>query len=212
MADRGRQGSMSAVTAIALAPWRLSQQWVSWWFGMIFSALSRAGVTPAGFVEQAKLQELKSVVSFMHIREDQYRKALKDLQEALDANEGDKKKALRCLKKTRMQLDELTEELSQLQAAAPPQSSGPPHHPQTSYAGLHFSAAVLLAAVWWFYQQDIPGLQRKLLTVFLFPLCWVYITHGLSGGRRQTFSLLPIYCLSWFLVGFIAAHIGVCVS
>ncbi|EFN54186.1 expressed protein [Chlorella variabilis] len=150
-------------------------QWVSWWFGMIFSALSRAGVTPAGFVEQAK--------------------ALKDLQEALDANEGDKKKALRCLKKTRMQLDELTEELS-----------------QTSYAGLHFSAAVLLAAVWWFYQQDIPGLQRKLLTVFLFPLCWVYITHGLSGGRRQTFSLLPIYCLSWFLVGFIAAHIGVCVS
>lgn len=55
MADRGRQGSMSAVTAIALAPWRLSQQWVSWWFGMIFSALSRAGVTPAGFVEQAKV-------------------------------------------------------------------------------------------------------------------------------------------------------------
>lgn len=83
--------------------------------------------------------------------------ALKDLQEALDANEGDKKKvcqavqawrscwgprssaalmrsgacapgcwqcamwlwcyslqALRCLKKTRMQLDELTEELSQV--------------------------------------------------------------------------------------------------
>ena len=60
----------------------------------------------------------------------------------------------------------------QLQAAAPPQSSGPPHHPQTSYAGLHFSAAVLLAAVWWFYQQDIPGLQRKLLTVFLFPVSW----------------------------------------
>ena len=38
-------------------------------------------------------------------------------------------------------------------------------------------------------------------------LCYVYITTGVGGGRG-TVSLLPIYCLCWFLVGFIAGKWG----
>jgi hypothetical protein len=89
---------MSAVASLALAPWRFSQQWFSWWLGLLFTGLARAGVAPAGFVEQAKVgdaanlwtvpmdghnrlctgavqvREIQGVLAHMHIREDSYRK------------------------------------------------------------------------------------------------------------------------------------------
>jgi hypothetical protein len=58
----------------------------------------------------------------------------------------------------------------QLQSSAPARVTAPASSTPLSPTGLHASAAVLLVAVWWFYQQGIAGLQRKLLTVFLFPV------------------------------------------
>jgi hypothetical protein len=62
------KATMSLVTALALSPWRLSLQWLSWCAGLFFTLLSRAGVPPAGFVEQSKVRDaqgmLQAVVSW----------------------------------------------------------------------------------------------------------------------------------------------------
>lgn len=209
----------SQATAVAFWPWHLTQHWLSLWAGLVLGALAWVGVTPAAFVPQAKMRDIEGVLQHMHIREDQYRQALKEMQEALDATEGDKKKCLRNLKKSRLQMDLLEEELAQLKAAGPAGGGSgmspvaavgggmnPPV--QLTTTGLHFSFAMLVAAVWWFYQQDFPGIQRKLVLTVLFPFAWVYISAGLTHKRPP--ALLHLYCGCWFLAGFIAAHKFLC--
>lgn len=59
----------------------------------------------------------------------------------------------------------------QLQGFGPSDGAAPGSPaPASSSASLHLSAAAVLLASWWFLQQDIPGLQRKLFTTFLFPV------------------------------------------
>jgi hypothetical protein len=48
--------AMSPVLTLALSPWRFSLQWLSWCAGFFFTALARAGVPPAGFVQQSKVR------------------------------------------------------------------------------------------------------------------------------------------------------------
>ena len=164
---------------------------------------------------RVQVRELNGIISHMHLREDQYREALRQQQEALDAKEGDKKKAgrqfpaacnphmdcpalpplrrwhapcsigntvhsatlrerttpaallprpaalqaLRSLKKTRMELDSLAEELAQVGAqgvqgrrdgtATALHHASTQHAPQASACGLlpaHLLPAHLLPA------------------------------------------------------------------
>uniref|UniRef100_A0A1D1ZUS5 Uncharacterized protein n=1 Tax=Auxenochlorella protothecoides TaxID=3075 RepID=A0A1D1ZUS5_AUXPR len=93
---RGLAGSL----AVALSPWRLLLAWASWWSGLLLSALSYLGATPTGFLPYSKYQELGNIVEHMHSREDAFRTTIRELQDKLDANNQDKRKALRKLKST----------------------------------------------------------------------------------------------------------------
>ena len=98
--------------------------------------------------------------------------------------------ALRNLKKTRLEVDLLAEQLQDSgirfddeAAAALGKAPGQPaSQPQGSRVGLHSSVAALAAASWWFYTQDFPAIQRKLVFTLLFP---VRKPHAAGGHSRQ---------------------------
>lgn len=205
----------TAVTALA-APWLLALRWMSWAAGLQLSFLSSLGVVPAGFVPQSKASQQETVIAHMHLREDQYRQAIAELQEVVEAKEGDKKKALRCLKKTRLEVELLAEQLAQIQDMQDVQgavggskgggvalgSSGGPAGGGLPMRGVHASVALLSAASWWYYTQEFPPLQRKLVFTILSPLAWVYLTTLLSFKANPTGMTLMLCCV-WALLGFI---------
>ncbi|KAL4424115.1 hypothetical protein ABPG75_001416 [Micractinium tetrahymenae] len=196
----------SLVTIVA-APWLVVLRWLSWAAGLQLSLLTSLGVTPAGFVPQAKVRELNGVVAHMHLREDQYRQAIAELQEALEAREGDKKKALRSLKKTRLEVEMLAEQLAQEHhGGADGGKAGEGGDAQPPLRGLHLSVALLACAAFWYYQQDQPALQRKLVFTVLSPLAWIYLTALLAHKAHRPASgrMLLLQCAVWALLGFIA--------
>uniref|UniRef100_A0A1D1ZM49 Uncharacterized protein n=1 Tax=Auxenochlorella protothecoides TaxID=3075 RepID=A0A1D1ZM49_AUXPR len=198
---RGLAGSL----AVALSPWRLLLAWASWWSGLLLSALSYLGATPTGFLPYSKYQELGNIVEHMHSREDAFRTTIRELQDKLDANNQDKRKALRKLKSTLSELELTHQRLGEgggpFDADARKQGPLLTERP-SSKSGLHISAAVLALAVWWFYSQDQPALQRKVVFSVLFPLAWAYVAA--LGSRRPPITLLC--CACWFLTGFVAAY------
>ncbi|KFM25164.1 hypothetical protein F751_6119 [Auxenochlorella protothecoides] len=150
-------------------------------------------------------QELGNIVEHMHSREDAFRTTIRELQDKLDANNQDKRKALRKLKSTLSELELTHQRLGEgggpFDADARKQGPLLTERP-SSKSGLHISAAVLALAVWWFYSQDQPALQRKVVFSVLFPLAWAYVAA--LGSRRPPITLLC--CACWFLTGFVAAY------
>ncbi|PRW56400.1 divinyl chlorophyllide a 8-vinyl- chloroplastic [Chlorella sorokiniana] len=202
------QPTVSAALAAALSPVRLWTRIASFWAGLLLQTLAWLGAPPTGFVPVTKLRELNSVVDHMSRREESYRQALKEMQEALDSTEGDKRKALRSLKKARLELDLLSEELAQLQAGHGPRNGTVPGSSlgglgggQLSRAGLHWSMALLLLLSTWFYTQDFSSVQRKLVFTSLFPVTWVWLTTAVLQWRPR--AALHLYCACWclFLAG-----------
>ncbi|KAL4438502.1 hypothetical protein ABPG77_000150 [Micractinium sp. CCAP 211/92] len=201
-----------SLVTITAAPWLVVLRWLSWAAGLQLSLLSSLGVRPAGFVPQAQLRELDGVLAHMHLREDQYRQAIAELQEALEAREGDKKKALRSLKKTRMEVEMLAEQLAQLQeqpAGAGSSRGGEGGSAQPSLRGLHLSMALLACASFWYYQQDQSPLHRKLVFTVLSPLAWIYLSALLAhkAHRPAWGRMVLLQCAVWALLGFIAGSL-----
>ncbi|PSC69310.1 myosin-13 isoform X2 [Micractinium conductrix] len=195
-----------AVLAAFFMPWNLAVRGLSWACALQIHALTMlTGATPEGYVQQSKVTELESVVAHLLKRESSYRAALAELQEALDAKEGARKKALHALKKARMESDQLAEQLSQLQEgglraadARVARSAG------LSPRALHSSFSLLVLAAAWFLRCDIPSLQRKVAVSLMLPLCWTYLTALVARKPQPGGTLL--LCACWFLLGFIAAH------
>ena len=186
-------------------PWSLMLGAMSTWASIIMSAFCAVGASPAGYVSVGKMRELSSVIEHMHIREDLYRKAIKELQDELDQREVDKKKALRKLRLTKERMATLEGKEEGLHGQDPTllmhESESPPSE---SSFGLHISMGTLLTAVWWLYQtNECSAMQRKVLFSILFPLLWMYI---LSFASRPPIPVILLQNVSWFLIGLVAAH------
>jgi hypothetical protein len=144
---------------------------------------------------------------------------MKELQEALDSKDTDRKKVLRRLKHTRDELALLSEQLEELQRRYARAGGG--HDGDTPWgttatglgrtgirsqrAGLHLSIAIATAALWWYYGQDAPAVHRKLAITVLSPVYIAYfrVVSGLGGNATQAAMMA---CTAWFLVGFVVAH------
>ena len=128
-----------------------------------------------------QLKELTSVLKHMHEREDVYRRALKELHEQLDTKDMDRRKALKRLKSTKDEMEDLEERFDKLQQealrhgnmldsqgsalgyfASPAASRGP--------FVTHVTFLVLAAVVWWFSTSEHPSIQWKLVFAMFFPV------------------------------------------
>ena len=72
-----------------------------------------------------------------------------------------------------MQAQKELEDLTVTQPAAsqelPDYNSGTSTRPQRHYA-MHVSVGLAALCTWWYYLQDVPALERKLLSVLLSPV------------------------------------------
>jgi hypothetical protein len=158
----------------------------------------------------------------MHSREDLYRRAIRELQEEVDAKERRTKAATRKLAATREEIAALNDRLAAQQEryiaggaaagpAAPSVDGGasdaaapaPPPAPLSRLA-LHATVAAAAAGLWWFCQEDHPAVHWKLVFSFSGPLIWYYLSWATS--RRAGPTPVPLMCGAWFLLGYVTAH------
>ena len=195
--------AMTAVLSTATLPWHVFLRWLSWCCGIaVRSTTSLGAPPPKGYLPADKLKELTSIVNHMHTREDLYRRAIRELQEELDAKDSDRKKALRKLKSTKTEIEVLNERLTALQAAYQATVTttaghadsddvyGAGDHQNTNQGfeyknstsssigsiGVHLTVLSAAAAVWWFSQLDHAALHWKLVFSMFFPLLWAYVS------------------------------------
>lgn len=163
----------------------------------------------------------------MHRREDIYRKAIKELQDDIDAKNTDRRKAFRRLKHYKAELDTLTEQLTTLQreyadavGVDPSQEYTPgtnssirenrytdfPSSPRknNNTSVMHFSMGVTILSIWWFVQTEHPSILWKLLFAMFFPLLWLYVSWLMDSSRHE--RPLFLLCASWFITGFVASQ------
>lgn len=220
--------SLVALTSSALGvalgaaslPWRLALGWLAWASGLMLRVLSSLGAPPpAGFLPAVRaaqqLRELNSIVDHMHSREDLYRRAIRELQEDLDAKDSDRRKALRKLRTTRDEINALGERLAEAQAAYGASAAAVGDDGGGSGAlpgrglGVHATVVAATAAVWAFSQSDHAALHWKLVFTMFFPLLWVYVSWlaAAAGGGGGGSARPPLLLLggAWFLVGFATA-------
>lgn len=204
--------TMTAAFSTAIFPWHCFLRWLSWCTGIALRSATTLGAPPpAGFIPSSKLQELNSIVNHMHTREDLYRRAIRELQEELDAKDSDRKKALRKLRVTKDEIASLTDRLAELQAAyESTNGEGGSNHggrgvPTNGGSFLvHTSVIATSAAVWWFSQIDHAALHWKLVFSMFFPLLWIYVSWVAGGGNRRGYPMLLLMS-AWFLAGFAVA-------
>ena len=86
-----------------------------------------------------------------------------------------------------MQAQKELEDLTVTQPAAsqelPDYNSGTSTRPQRHYA-MHVSVGLAALCTWWYYLQDVPALERKLLSVLLSPVR----TAHLLGMHSELYS------------------------
>ena len=211
------------IITTATFPWHLFLKWLAFCSGVAVRSLYSLGVPPPeGLISADKLTELTSILNHMHSREDLYRRAIRELQDELDAKDSDRKKALRKLKSTKDEINQLTGKLTHLQAAyesneanvAASLHSGRTPTPATRSAptaavaagiSVHATVAAAAASVWWFSQTDHAALQWKLVFAMFFPLLWVYVSWMAGDRRRRAGPPLLLLTMTWFLIGFACA-------
>ncbi|CAL8464882.1 g4417 [Coccomyxa elongata] len=158
------------------------------------------GSPPAEFYSRAKLKEVMNVVEHLHQREDNYRRKIKDLQEELEAQHRDKKKALAKLQKARMEsqngLGDVGEGISLRRSS----SEGPGNGVRRW--GVHLSVLLAIVAVVLFFEHGkCPVLVRKVVWTILCPTCFVWV-WSLSSQAPVSFTA-ALYCSCWFLLGYL---------
>ena len=207
--------TVAVLLSTAIFPWNCFLRWLSWCSGLAVRSVTTLGAPPPkGFIPASKLQELNSIVNHMHTREDLYRRAIRELQEELDAKDTDRKKALKKLRATKEEIALLSDQLAELQSVYEGTSNGGGGHGGSSselaVVGssflVHGTMLATSTAVWWFSQVDHAALHWKLVFSFFFPLLWLYVSRitGGGGGNRGGPPLL-LLASAWFLGGFAIA-------
>ena len=85
-----------------------------------------------------------------------------------------------CLTRSRQHAMQVRKELDDLTVTQPavsqelPDYSSTPTRPQRHYA-MHVSVGLAALCTWWYYLQDVPALERKLLSVLLSPVRFAYL-------------------------------------
>lgn len=71
----------------------------------------------------------------------------------------------------RKELDELTVTQAQTSQELPDYSSKPTSaHTQPRHYAMHVSVGLAALCAWWYFLQDVPALERKLLSALLSPV------------------------------------------
>ncbi|KAA6426913.1 MAG: hypothetical protein FRX49_03237 [Trebouxia sp. A1-2] len=149
------------------------------------------------FVSQAK--QLHTVADHLHKRINAQDKMIQQLHNDIDAMSRDKKRAIAKYQKVQKELDDLTVTQPAVSQELPDYSSTSTR-PQRHYA-MHVSVGLAALCTWWYYLQDVPALERKLLSVLLSPVCYFYVSSILTQWRQ--WSSIFMYCAAWFLIGFV---------
>ncbi|KAK9917102.1 hypothetical protein WJX75_000891 [Coccomyxa subellipsoidea] len=157
------------------------------------------GSPPAEFYSRAKLREVMNVVEHLHQREDNYRRKIKELQEELEAQHRDKKRALVKLQKAKMEYQGGHEGLGEGTSLHRMGNLG---SEKTARWGMHLSVLLAIVAVVLFFEHgQCPVLVRKVAWTILCPTCFMWV-WSLSSQAPGNFTG-ALYCSCWFLLGYL---------
>lgn len=185
--------------SLVFIPWRITWYWVSLCLSFCLELCAYAGAPPSGYVTRNQAKQLHTVADHLHKRINAQDKMIQQLHNDVDTMSRDKKKAIAKYQKARKELDDLT--VTQPAATQElPDYSSTSTRPQRHYA-MHVSVGLAALCTWWYYLQDVPALERKLLSVLLSPVCYFYVSSILTQWRQ--WSSIFMYCAAWFLIGFV---------
>ncbi|CAK0787203.1 hypothetical protein CVIRNUC_010419 [Coccomyxa viridis] len=212
-----RTGYLSEVLPIRLASKALQLQWrvvtIPWttfvfWLSCCCSLLLRfliiAGAPPGEFYNKTRVRDLNCVVEHLQQSQRDLRNTIKELQEKLDLQHRDRKRAIAKLNKLRQNGQQQGQgegsgvEDAQLWAGMAIARSSFPW-------SMHVSMALVTAAAFLFFEErDSSALIRKLVWSIIIPawLLWVWTMVG--DAPRKCTALL--HCTSWFLLGALFLH------
>lgn len=185
--------------SLVFFPWKIAVYWLSICLSFLLELCAIAGAPPSGYVTRNQAKQLNSVADHLHKRLGAQDKMLQQLHEDVDQLSRDKKKALVRYQKTKKELETLQLSQAQEQQELPDYSSTPTP-PQRHYA-MHVSVGLAALCAWWYFLQDVPSLERKLLSVLLVPIAYFYASSMLTHWRQ--WSSIFMYCAAWFLIGFV---------
>ncbi|KAL0052182.1 hypothetical protein WJX82_009354 [Trebouxia sp. C0006] len=158
------------------------------------------GAPPSGYVTRNQAKQLHTVADHLHKRINAQDKMIQQLHNDIDTMSRDKKKAIAKYQKAQKELEDLTVTQPAASQELPDYNSTSATRPQRHYA-MHVSVALAALCTWWYYLQDVPALERKLLSVLLSPVCYFYVSSILTQWRQ--WSSIFMYCAAWFLIGFV---------
>lgn len=206
------------IAMIVTLPYAWVRYYLSIWLSWVIRLAGFVGVRPNGFIPSAKLIELNSIVDHLHAREDLYRKAIRELQEDLDASDSDRKKALKNLRRTKEEISVLSDRLSTLRQEYEKGAGAAQEEPGTvdvtvrrqtpmNSVVVHISFVVMVLTVSLFSRR-VPGggLPWKLVLSVFFPMTWIYFSSILGSPTYASQAILFL-CSCWALNGFIFAHL-----
>ena len=171
-------GLLGAVVKLATLPLTWAKRYVSLLLAWVIRLVGVVGIQPMGFIPAEKLSELNSIVRRLHTREDLYRKAIREMQEDLDAKDSDRKKALKKLKSTKEEIALLSENLAAVRgeyekgnANEHMDADGRQRAVDGMGQGLiHASLLLLLGMLWLSSKQESGALQWKIVLSIIFPV------------------------------------------
>lgn len=185
--------------SLVFIPWRIAWYWLSVCLSFCLELCAYAGAPPSGYVTRNQAKQLHSVADHLHKRLGAQDKMIQQLHDDIDQLSQDKKKAIAKYQKARKELEQQSYAQAEATQELPDHSSNVAA-PQRHYA-MHVSVGLAAMCAWWYYLQDVPALERKLLSVLLSPIVYFYVSSMLTQWRQ--WSSIFMYCAAWFLIGFV---------
>ncbi|KAL3140904.1 hypothetical protein ABBQ32_005437 [Trebouxia sp. C0010 RCD-2024] len=183
--------------SLVFLPWKLALQWLSICVSFCSELCCYAGAPPSGYMTKNQASQMNTVSEHLHKRLAAQDKMLQQLHNDVDQLSRDKRKAMTKYQRTKKELDVVQ---ARAMPELPDYDSSSPKVPQRHYA-MHVSVGLAAMCAWWYYLQDVPSLERKLLSVLLFPLGYFYVSSLITQWRQ--WSSIFMYCAAWFLIGFV---------
>ncbi|CAL5229422.1 g12744 [Coccomyxa viridis] len=187
---------------VVTIPWSTFLFWMSCCCSLLLRFLIIAGAPPGEFYNKTKVRDLNCVVEHLQQSQRDLRNTIKELQEKVDLQQRDRKRAIAKLNKLRQngqqQGESSAAEESQIWTGMAAAKSGFPW-------SMHVSMALVTVAAFLFFEQrDSSALIRKLVWSIVIP-AWILWAWTVLGDAPRACTAL-LHCTSWFLLGVLFLH------